>query len=288
MSIIDHTITLEQSQRQAELPLAIPNPPNLFFCSPAPASYKCKMKRKPLSKKELSKALLEVGMGNLSVLAPSDRDDGISCLADAFIQDPLFLWSAATPLPDEKKETLVRFLLGWMNHRILTGATGVAVGVRQNGELLGTMTLKPSSNHKETILDILAGIWNCGWPPMYKDKEYPPHSRKRLESMAVVPKRREEVMSDAQNRWIYIQSIGVRKSGQGKGIGKRMLNVAIAAADKLEVPIFLETESEGNVAMYRHFGFENAETLELSADGDTSDDAKFTMWLMRKEPGRKS
>ena len=256
----------------------------MLFCSPASHEMKCK----PLSKKELSDALLDVGGDGISFLAPSDRDDGLSCLTDAFIQDPLFLWSAATPLSDEKKETLVRFLLSWINHRILTGATGVAVGVRQNGELLGTMTLKPSSTHKETILDTLAGVWNYGSPPMYKDKEYPPHSRKRLEAMGVTNKRREEVMSDAQQRWIYIQSIGVRKSGQGKGIGKRMLSMVIATADKLEVPIYLETESEGNVAMYRHFGFEEVETLELAVDGDTSDDAKFTMWLMRKEPGSKS
>ena len=69
----------------------------------------------------------------------------------------------------------------------------------------------------------------------------------------------------------------------GKGYGKRMMQLLIQTADSLKVPIYLETESEGNEAMYHHFGFQTLENLNVGVPNDTSSTANLTMWLMKKD-----
>jgi len=81
-------------------------------------------------------------------------------------------------------------------------------------------------------------------------------------------------------RWIYLQCIGVHSSAVGKGHGKKLLQFLIQTADLLNVPLYLETESESNEALYKHFGFRTAEKIYLCAKNDT---VKQPMWLMIKD-----
>ena len=64
-----------------------------------------------------------------------------------------------------------------------------------------------------------------------------------------------------------------------------MFRTMFGATDSLGVPVYLETESRENEAMYRHLGFETVDTLTLKAKGDTSPDAEFEMYCMLRLPG---
>ena len=91
-------------------------------------------------------------------------------------------------------------------------------------------------------------------------------------------------MNDVK-RWIYVQTIGVRCDlHHGKGQGKRMLELLNRTADSLRVPLYLETQSESNEAMYNRFGYRTVENVNLQVAGDKSCTANFTMYLMRRDP----
>lgn len=63
----------------------------------------------------------------------------------------------------------------------------------------------------------------------------------------------------------YLLAIGVLPGWQGQGIASELLQRGLARADERQLPVYLETQSAVNVAVYRHFGFEVP--LEHEADG---------------------
>ena len=174
-----------------------------------------------------------------------------------------------------------------MNHKLINGSRGKAVGVRNaESELVGCMTVVPSSCAKERLWDMLISFIKFGQLPMVKDKgKYGPHAQKRLMSLCIVNKACVKHMKGV-GRWIYVQSIGVRPTEQGKGHGKKMLHLLCKTADSLGASVYLETGSKANESMYQHFGFDTVEELVLSAQGDDSPTAKFTMYLMERKPVR--
>ena len=200
----------------------------------------------------------------------------------------MFVWTADLQDDDPEKKSkmhkLVKYLQSWMNIRLISGRRGVAVGIHNdNNNLVGCLTLIPSSCVKERMLDTFLSIVQLGSPPMYKSKnEYGEHSQKRLDRLTVIQAARSKHMKETA-KWIYVQAIGVVPNEVGKGYGKRMMQLLIQTADSLKVPIYLETESEGNEAMYHHFGFQTLENLNVCVPNDTSSTANLTMWLMKKD-----
>src|SRR6056297_1316303 len=63
--------------------------------------------------------------------------------------------------------------------------------------------------------------------------------------------------------YAYLQIIGVASENQGKGYGGKLLKELIAMTDKVELPIYLETETESNVRLYERFGFKTLEEMNL-------------------------
>ncbi|MDZ7725795.1 MAG: GNAT family N-acetyltransferase [candidate division KSB1 bacterium] len=55
--------------------------------------------------------------------------------------------------------------------------------------------------------------------------------------------------------FLYLFIIGVSTAHQGKGYGGKMLRHLIEQSDSAGIPIYLETETRDNVAMYETFGF---------------------------------
>jgi ribosomal protein S18 acetylase RimI-like enzyme len=75
----------------------------------------------------------------------------------------------------------------------------------------------------------------------------------------------------------YLWALGVEPECQGRGIGGRLLQPALAQADADGVLCYLETESERNVGFYQRRGF------EVVHEGIVPD-LGFTMWAMLREP----
>lgn len=64
---------------------------------------------------------------------------------------------------------------------------------------------------------------------------------------------RREVVKDRE--YIYLIAIGVSPEHQGKGFGKTLLTFLHNKADKLKLPIYLETATDKNIRMYEKLGY---------------------------------
>lgn len=62
----------------------------------------------------------------------------------------------------------------------------------------------------------------------------------------------------------YLMSLGVLPEQQNKGKGKSLLCEAIRIIENDNKPIYLETETEKNVHLYRKFGFEVVKEVTIS------------------------
>ncbi|MFW2383171.1 MAG: GNAT family N-acetyltransferase, partial [Acidimicrobiales bacterium] len=70
--------------------------------------------------------------------------------------------------------------------------------------------------------------------------------------------RRNALMPDPH--W-YLSAIGVDPEHQGEGLGSALVRSGIHRADDGNMPIYLETETEGNVRFYENLGFEVIEEV---------------------------
>ena len=77
--------------------------------------------------------------------------------------------------------------------------------------------------------------------------------------------------------FIYLQMLGVARKHQGKGFGGRMLQALIDKGDREGRPVYLETETEENVAWYGKRGFEVMKKITLEPAG-------LPLWEMIREP----
>jgi ribosomal protein S18 acetylase RimI-like enzyme len=75
----------------------------------------------------------------------------------------------------------------------------------------------------------------------------------------------------------YLAVIGVEPERQGEGLGGKLLAAVLGRLDETGVPGYLETSTEGNVAWYRHHGFEVQHEVRPVVDGPP-------IWTMWREP----
>ncbi len=73
--------------------------------------------------------------------------------------------------------------------------------------------------------------------------------------------------------YLYLFVIGVSQEYQGKGFGGKMLRALIEKSENEGKSIYLETETEENVSLYRKFGFEILKKI-------THPDLNLPMWEM--------
>ena len=57
------------------------------------------------------------------------------------------------------------------------------------------------------------------------------------------------------NDW-YLYNLSVKKEAQGKGIASKLMRPMLDFCNNEKMTVYLETNKESNVTMYRHFGFE--------------------------------
>ncbi len=77
--------------------------------------------------------------------------------------------------------------------------------------------------------------------------------------------------------YIYLVIVGVAPQHQGKGLGGKLMRALLTEGDQSGLPIYLETETEENVSLYQHFGFEVIKKTTLPL-------IDLPMWEMVREP----
>ncbi|WFN34393.1 GNAT family N-acetyltransferase [Methanogenium sp. S4BF] len=65
----------------------------------------------------------------------------------------------------------------------------------------------------------------------------------------------------------YLFFIGVDPRYQGKGFGGRLIHPMLEWLDEKQMACYLNTQNEGNIGLYEHFGFRVAEQVTLPDSG---------------------
>ena len=236
---------------------------------------------------------------NVVFLDERDEDEAVEVLAEAFSDDPLWNWATnideiSNPEMKAAKTNLLRWTFRSWNRHVLSRRSGIMLGAtidedekeNEDGKIAGVAAIVPSSSSSPGLIDRLMYTIKFGEPPYMKKEtkqNYGPWTEKRIDTMDDLDKKRKEIM-EPHDEYIYLQMIGVRNSSQGKGVGGKLYRALFSAADVLNVPVYLETESKENESLYRHYGFQTIQKPILIADGDTSEDAPFTDYIMIRYP----
>ena len=86
---------------------------------------------------------------------------------------------------------------------------------------------------------------------------------------------RMEKVHPKEPHW-YLAVLGTHPDRQGQGLGSALLQPVLGECDRLEIPAYLETGTERNVAFYTRHGFKVTEEIQLPGGPP--------MWLMWREP----
>lgn len=205
----------------------------------------------------------EVVSAEIVPVRPSEHTSVGVMLARAFADDPL--WCALWPDPTHRADALTGMLSA------LTRTTIAAGGyVRAVGSGAGVALWTPP------------GVELNAWA-LIRARLALPRSMMRLPRsemrtlLAVVDhmeKRRKALIPD--RHW-YLQCIGVDPMRQGAGLGSALVREGLELASRDGVDAYLETETEFNVAFYKHLGFSVLEKHRLDKLG-------VPVWLMAKPP----
>ncbi|MFC2163164.1 GNAT family N-acetyltransferase [Candidatus Altiarchaeota archaeon] len=76
--------------------------------------------------------------------------------------------------------------------------------------------------------------------------------------------------------YIYLLAMGVSQPHQGNGFGGKLMKALIEKADNEKNAIYLETDTEENVSLYKHYGFKVSKEVNLPS-------LNIPMWEMIRE-----
>lgn len=99
-------------------------------------------------------------------------------------------------------------------------------------------------------------------------------SRRMMQVFAPVEADRKAAMRGKD--FIYLLVIGIASQFQGQGHAGKLLRALFAESERAQVPIYLETQTESNVRLYEHHGFEVVKELVLPL-------VALPMWEMMRE-----
>jgi predicted GNAT family N-acyltransferase len=85
-----------------------------------------------------------------------------------------------------------------------------------------------------------------------------------------VTNRRKEL---ATSPYLHLGSLAVDPEMQGKGYGNKLIRPMLAHLDEINWHCYLEAQSESNVSLYEHYGFEILGTCTVT-------DANIPHWDM--------
>jgi len=160
-------------------------------------------------------------------------------LSNAFQEDPVF--SKLIPNEKERHKTLSKIFKFQIKYCL------------KHGVVLATSNLKGISlwfPPKNVFISIWKSIKSSSLSLIFKIKWKNLHFLRKNDDF--IEDLHRKLVPDTH--W-YLSTIGIDPKHQGKGIGSRMLSYMINRIAKENKTIFLETNSERNVKLYKRFGF---------------------------------
>lgn len=200
--------------------------------------------------------------------------------------DPLFSWIVKTD-PDMDPQLLLnrfisnsKYMLEWVIIPLFKRDLVIIAKNEQNEQAIGTIVMRlPGSPIDETLCDIGNNIIRLGQPPAFTFND--PIATERFNSLSITKDEEKKLLSKYNGKYIYLQIVGTVLQYRGKGIGSGMMKLVTKFADNKKLPLYLETESEGNEKFYMRHLFKTIKKIEL---GTPSSEQKLPIWLMLREP----
>lgn len=98
---------------------------------------------------------------------------------------------------------------------------------------------------------------------------------RRMMPLRVFDKKRKKHM--AGRDFIYVMIVGVNPNLQGQGFGGKLIRYVVTESENEGLPIYLETSTEKNVAMYEYFGFKVIDKIMIPK-------LNLLQWILLREP----
>jgi ribosomal protein S18 acetylase RimI-like enzyme len=192
-------------------------------------------------------------------LTPSQQDRAADALTHAFHNDPTYQY--IFPDPDDRLRAMPRMWKALTAYSLRFGegyttpkVEGVALWLKPGDP---GMTLR-------RLIQTRFGV------PRSVIQFNGDARRRMLHMVENVEKARKRLMP--MPHW-YLWALAVDPVCQGQGIGKALIEPILNRASAENVPCYLETDSEFNVAFYERRGFHIVETLDIGIPN----------WLMRRD-----
>ncbi len=187
-------------------------------------------------------------------------------LSDAFFEDPI--WKGL--IPDNERRKL---FMPEMNEFLLHVGLKVGRVFASSDQLEGVAVWFPAKTANMGFRHI---FFNGLFPMIMKIyKKYKKEMMHMMKSLKIIEKDRVRIMK-GQN-YLYLAVIGVSPKHQGKGNSSKILKGLFEESRRLQVPVYLETETENNVEMYKHLGFSVFNERDF-------EDYGFYVWQMIRQP----
>lgn len=128
---------------------------------------------------------------------------------------------------------------------------GEPLHISQDGEVVAAAAIYPPGAYPLSKLDDLRLLFWTVWA-------HSPYDIRRWMRWL-----EEAGKHHPQEPHYYLEYIGVEPDQQGKGLGSMILEELSKRADRARVGCYLETASQINLPLYRHYGFEIVQEEEI-------------------------
>ncbi|HEU4758884.1 MAG TPA: GNAT family N-acetyltransferase [Dehalococcoidia bacterium] len=200
----------------------------------------------------------------LEPLSTAQVREAGAMLAAAFHDDPFSLFL----LPDERSRPRWLTLLNTAGLRLAL-PEGHAYTI-QSGGAPGVIALVPPGRYPLPAWRSLRFLASVALRP----PPFGPPLRSLVRGLQAL--RLVERLHVKEPHW-YVHALGVHPNQQGKGLGRALLDPALALADRDRLPTYLETSNPRNLTFYGHFGFEMVEEVRTPGGGPP-------IWRMLRPP----
>jgi ribosomal protein S18 acetylase RimI-like enzyme len=199
-------------------------------------------------------------------LKPSQIEQAGQLLAKAFYNDPLFTYTA--PQAELRSQILPDIQIPMVRYGLIYGK------VYTTPDLEAVAVWFPPG---ETEMK----LWRMYRTGMFTIPfKMPINTLLRLVS---IEKPAEVIRKKAvTGEYWYLAVLGVDPVHQGKGLGGAILEPVLTRADSANLPCYLETMKDTNVAFYEKIGFAVAGECEVQSKGSRKDSVRI--WGMVRQP----
>ncbi|MGB3409969.1 MAG: GNAT family N-acetyltransferase [Microthrixaceae bacterium] len=178
-------------------------------------------------------------------------------LADAFQDDPVWLWVA--PNEARRLKYLEAMFSEVIRSRVIDGLSYTTD--TYEGAAIWAEPGKWKMTAKENLRSLVPSVQTIGIGPL----------RRGLKALTVIDK-----LHPKEPHW-YLEFLAARVDQRGKGFGSAVLRPMLERCDFEVMPAYLESSKKENIPFYERWGFEVMSEFKLGDDGPS-------MWNMWRDP----